>query len=269
MANEPEGGGDSPLVLYEERGTVGIITLNNPRRANCLCGPLISGVLGLLGDLEGGAVRAVVLRAPPGARVWSAGHDIQELPLDGSDPLPWDTHFERLLRGVRAFRAPVIGMIEGSVWGGACDLAVSCDLLVGTDSASFAITPAKLGLAYNSAGMTHFLGVVPLHVIKEMFFTGQPISAERAHALGLLNRLVPADRLEAETLRLATEIAEKAPLVVALFKKELNKLSAGRDLSADEFEEIQTMRRHAYRSRDVQEGVRAFFEKRAAHFVGE
>lgn len=258
-----------PLVVAEERDRVGIITLNNPRKANCLNAEVVSGVVGALDGFERGAVRVVVLRAPPGSRVWSAGHDIKELPLDGSDPLPWDTHFEQLLRRVRSFPLPVIGMIEGSVWGGACDLAMSCDLLVGTESATFAITPAKLGLAYNSAGMTHFLGVVPLHIIKEMFFTGHPISAERAHGLGILNRLVPADRLEMETMSLAEEIAAKAPLVVTLFKKELNKLSAGQALSADEFEEIQTLRRHAYRSRDVQEGLRAFFEKRPARFVGE
>jgi len=68
-------------------------------------------------------------------------------------------------------------MIEGSVWGGACDLAMTCDQLVGANSATFAITPVKIGLPYNAAGLTHFLGVLPLHIVKAMLLTAEPISA--------------------------------------------------------------------------------------------
>jgi methylmalonyl-CoA decarboxylase len=264
MRKSAEGG----LVLYEEKGAVGIITINNPSKANCLSSRVVAGILDFFDEVEARSIRVAILRAYPGAGVWSAGHDIKEIPCDGSDPLPWDTHFERLLRRVRALSVPVMGMIEGSVWGGGCDLAMSCDLLVGTDTATFAITPAKIGLAYNSAGMTHFLGVLPLHVIKEMFFTGKPITAERAYSLGVLNRLVPRKRFEEEALALAGEIADRAPLVVSLFKKELNQLSVGPALSADEFEEIQTLRSRAYQSRDMKEGLRAFFEKRKPDFKG-
>ena len=98
---------------------------------------------------------------------------------------------------------------------------------------------------------------------------GRPSPCESWDALGVLNRLVPGDRLEAETMSLAEEIADRAPLVIRLFKKELNQLSAGAALSADAFEEIQTLRGHAYRSRDVQEGVQAVFEKRPPRFEGK
>jgi len=152
----------------------------------------------------------------------------------------------------------VISMIEGSVWGGACDLAMTCDLLVGTPAASFAITPAKIGIAYNSAGLNHFIGVLPAHIIKEMLFTGDPISAQEARNLGLLNKLVEADQLEETTMALARTIASRAPLVVQLLKKELQRLTSGKTLSPDEFEELQGLRRRIYRSNDFKRGCRPF-----------
>ncbi len=174
-----------------------------------------------------------------------------------------------MVHRVIACPTPVIGLIEGSVWGGACDLAVSCDILVGTPAASFAMTPAKLGIAYNTAGINHFIGAMPTHIVKEMLFSGNPISAQDAYRLGLLNRLVEADKLEETTLEISRTIAGRAPLVVHLLKKEMRKLTAGKGLTSDEFEELQSLRRQTYRSKDFQEGVRAFFEKRPPVFTGE
>ena len=131
------------------------------------------------------------------------------------------------MRRVIEFPVPVVGMIEGSVWGGACDLAMTCDILVGTPTATFAITPAKLGIAYNTAGLNHFIGVVPGHIIREMLFTGNPISPQDAHRLGLLNHLVEAGTLEETTLEICRTIAARAPLVVRLLKRELRRLTAG------------------------------------------
>jgi methylmalonyl-CoA decarboxylase len=160
-------------------------------------------------------------------------------------------------------------MVHASVWGGACDLVATCDLAVGTPGATFAITPAKIGIAYNTGGLTHFLGVLPLHIIKEMLFTGQPISAEDAHRFGLLNYLVPPDQLEAKTLELARTIASRAPLAVRVLKMELRSLTQAPDLSADEFEQIQYARIQANNSDDFKEGVKAFFEKREPRFQGK
>lgn len=119
------------LVETELRGgNIGIITMNNPHQANCLSTELVSGILEAFDELEKKSVRVVILRAYPNAKVWSAGHNMKEIPLDGQDPLTWNVPFERLLHRVRKFPVPVIAMIEGSVWGGACDLAMTCDFVL-------------------------------------------------------------------------------------------------------------------------------------------
>jgi methylmalonyl-CoA decarboxylase len=124
-------------------------------------------------------VRAVVLRARPGVKIWSAGHDVDELPEGRRDPLGWYDPLRRLVRTIENHPAPVIAMIEGGVWGGACEAAMACDIIVAAPNATFALTPAKLGVPYNVSGMLTFLNAAPLRLIKEMAFTAKPISAAR------------------------------------------------------------------------------------------
>jgi methylmalonyl-CoA decarboxylase len=266
MASGEGTGNSQALTSTQVVGQIAVVTMNSPHKANCLGSDLVAGILCALDEFEKSLARAVILRAYPGAKVWSAGHNMKEIPLDGEDPLTWNVPFERLLHRVRSFPVPVIGMIEGSVWGGACDLAMTCDLLVGTPTATFAITPAKIGLPYNAAGLTHFLGVLPLHIVKEMLFTAQPLSSEDALRFGVLNRLVPVEQLEETTFQIAREIAERAPKAIRLLKAEMRKLTSGPALNPDDFEEIQTLRREAYRSADFKEGITAFFERRNPDF---
>lgn len=251
------------IRIFEQ---IAVITMNNPEKANCLGSEMVSEILGALELFEKACVRVAVVRAPPGAKVWSAGHNMKEIPLDGQDPLTWNVPLESLLHRIRSFPVPIVAMIEGGVWGGACDLAMTCDILVATHSATFAITPAKIGLPYNAAGLTHFLGVLPLHIVKEMLFTAQPMSAADALRFGVINRLVESDRLEEVTFQIARDIASRAPKVIRLLKAELRKLTAGPALDPDDFEEIQDLRRQAFQSDDFKEGISAFFERRTPEF---
>lgn len=249
-------------VLTECKGPIGIITLNNQEHRNCLSEAMLAGIERSIQALTDQEVRAVIIRAPEGSRVWSAGFDIRELPDPGIDPLGYNDDLAVALRAVQNCPVPVIAMIEGSVWGGACDLAVTCDLAVGTPAATFAITPARLGVPYTTTGLMRFIGAMPMHIVKELFFTAQPIPAERAKELGILNHLVPAAELEAFTLDLVSKIIENSPLAISVLKEQLRVLGNSFPMSPETQERIQGLRRMVYQSADYREGKQAFLEKR-------
>ncbi|CAG0998350.1 methylmalonyl-CoA decarboxylase [Myxococcaceae bacterium] len=246
---------------------IGTLTLDQPAKRNALSKALVEELLAALADFEKNEARVVVIRAAADAKVWSAGHDISELP-EARDPLLYSDPLERLLRAVKTFPAPVIAMVHGSVWGGATDLVLSCDLIVGDETSSFAITPANLGLAYNTVGLLQFMRRLPLNVVKEMFFTASPVRAEDAEKWGILNHLVPAADLEGVTHELARRIAGEAPLVVAAVKEQLRVLAEADPITPEIFERIQDLRRRVYESEDYREGIRAFHEKRKPVFRG-
>jgi len=253
----------------EFRNPIGIITLNDDKRRNCLSRVLLEELIVSLDDFSKRDARAVIIRANPGSRVWSSGFNIKELPLPGNDPLTYNNALEKALRAIQEFPAPVIAMIEGGAWGGGCELAFICDILIGTTTASFAITPAKIGVPYNSSGIIHFLNMVSINIAKEMFFTAQPISAEKAENLGILNYLVKAEELEEFTMNIARKICQNSPLSIRVIKKQLNTLGAADPLTPDTFELIQDLRRQAYESKDYMEGLKAFSEKRKPLFTGK
>lgn len=105
------------IVLDDQRDGIGTIVLNNQERRNALSEALISGVRAALDRFRADSIRAVILRAPAGARVWSAGHDISELPNSGRDPLGWGDALRVIVRAIQEFPAPVLALIEGGVWG--------------------------------------------------------------------------------------------------------------------------------------------------------
>jgi methylmalonyl-CoA decarboxylase len=273
-ADEPAaagaGSGDLPrgAVQTDVVGQVGIITLGDRDKRNAIGAEMASRVIAALECLRARRVGAVVLRAAAGMDVWSAGHDIGELPPGGRDPLGYNDSLEGLIRAIRTFPAPVVAMVHGTVWGGALDLVLSCDLAVADETASFAITPANLGLPYNITGLLHFQGRLPINVIKEMFFTAAPIDARKAREWLLINHLVPWDRLETFTLELAATMATKSPLAIAVIKEQLRVLSDYQPIAAHVYERVQGLRRQAYDSSDYREGLEAFAQKRQPIFRG-
>ena len=249
-------------------GQVGVIILDDQRKRNAIGARMANGVIAALGSLRAQEVRAIVLRAAAGMDVWSAGQDIDELPRGRRDPLGYNDPLEGLLRAVRTFPAPVVAMVHGTVWGGALDLVLSCDLAVADETASFAVTPANLGLPYNTTGLLHFLGRLPMNVIKEMFFTAAPLDAYKAREWMVVNHLVASDQLESFTMELAATMATKSPMAIAVIKEQLRVLSDYQPIAAQVYERIQGLRREAYDSSDYLEGLNAFAQKRPPIFSG-
>ena len=254
------------LVSIVDDAGVRTITLTHQDRRNALGHALLGE---LLPAVEGAACRALILRAEPGVTTWSAGHDIDDLPVDGSDPLAWTSPVEHLVRAVRAAPFPVIAAVEGGAWGAACNLAFACDLIVATRSAQFAITPAKLGVPYHSEGVAQFLSAVSAPVARAMFFTAEPLWADSPQLADTVYAVVEtSDDLTAEALRLARRIASLAPLSICAVKAEINALTDGRPLTADTFEHLTALRRSAWASQDFREGLAAFRERRDPDFSG-
>lgn len=258
-----------PLVVVSVEDDVGFITLNHDEKRNALSSPLVAEIIAALADFRQRDVRAVVLRARPGAKVWSAGHDVEELPETRRDPLGWDDPLRHLIREIENLPAPVIAMIEGTVWGGACETAFACDLIVASPEATFAVTPAKIGVPYNVSGMVTFMNAATLRIVKEMAFTAQPVTAERAERLGMINHVVPAAQLEVFTRELARTITANSPLSISVMKEQLRILAGARPMSPQGFERVQGLRRVVYDSEDYREGIRAFKERRKPRFKGK
>ena len=257
------------LVTIELIDAVGTITLNDSRHYNALSAQLVEDIIEGIKQVNRHDTRAIVIRAPRGAKVWSAGHDVNELPTDAQDPLTYNDPLRRVIRYIQKCPRPVIAMIEGSVWGGACELAMSCDILVASEHSTFAITPAKLGVAYNLSGVLNFMKNISLPVMKELLFTAQPIMAQRAREIGMINHAVPTEELEKFTANMVNIIRLNAPLAISAIKEEMRVLSEASPLNPEAFEKIQAGRRTVYSSKDYAEGIKAFLEKRKPVFTGK
>ncbi len=257
------------LILSEVTKQIGIITLNNPVKKNALTSDMLNELIIALREFEEQSVRTVIIRAEKGVKVWSAGHDIDELPLNGVDPLGQEKPLERALNAIQIFPAPVIAMVEGSVWGGACDLAITCDIVIGSPDCSFAITPAKIGVPYNASGILHFINRLGLSHAKEMFFTGSPIDSETALHFGIINHIVENEKINDFTFELATKISRNSPLSISVIKEQFRILTNAHPITPNAFEHIESLRRKVYCSEDYQEGIKSFKEKRNPDFKGK
>ncbi|MGB3095387.1 MAG: methylmalonyl-CoA decarboxylase [Candidatus Deferrimicrobiaceae bacterium] len=257
------------LVLVDMQDSIASITMNHAAKRNALSDALINEILSALEEFRQQKVRVVILRAQKGTKVWSAGHDVQELPTSHRDPLGWDDPLRKVIRKMETFPAPIIAMIEGGVWGGACEMVFACDIVTAAPNATFAITPAKLGVPYNVTGMLNFLNAASRIIVREMAFTALPIEAERAERLGIINLVVPHEDLERFTYDVARQIARNSPLSIAVMKEQLRILESAHAITPRMFERLQGLRRLVYDSHDYQEGIRAFLEKRKPVFKGE
>ncbi|HNX85654.1 MAG TPA: methylmalonyl-CoA decarboxylase [Bacteroidales bacterium] len=257
------------FVKTELREQIGWITMDHDAKRNALSFALLTELLAAFKVMKEAKARVIILRANKGAKVWSSGFFIDELPRDGSDPLAYDNPLQKVIRTIQSTPVPVICLAEGSIWGGACNIAFVCDIVIGTKDTCLAITPAKIGVPYNTSGILQFLDIIGSHIVKEMFFTASPISAEKALDLGIINHLVAPEEMEEFTIAMARKIIANSPLSIQVIKEQLTILGNALPMTPQTFEHIDMLRRIAGNSDDYLEGIKAFYEKRTPAFNGK
>lgn len=259
------------LVQKEIKDRICFIQMQNSKHLNCLSEEMCLDLIDALNYGYENDCVGIVIKAEVNRGVWSAGHDIKELPLDGRDPLEFYSPMEKLLRKVQDTPIPVIAYVDGTVWGGACDLCLSCDMIISSKNATFAITPAKIGIPYNASGILHFINQLGINKAREMFFLGMPIAAEDALNVGLINRVAELEDLEKVLEeQFLTPLRRNSVMSISAIKRQFRILSrASTVISAENFELINSYRAIVILNGDYKEGVRAFLEKRPPQFKGK
>jgi methylmalonyl-CoA decarboxylase len=247
------------------------IEMQNAEHFNCLSQAMCEELCDAVKAAYAAECVGIVIKAQCRKGVWSAGHDIRELPQNGEDPLGYDVPMERLLRCVQQIPIPVIACVDGSVWGGACDLCLSCDMILSSDNATFAITPAKIGIPYNASGIMHFINQLGINKAREMFFLATPITAQDALNVGLINHVTSADQLDQMLEeRFLTPLRRNSVMSISAIKRQFRILSkAATVLSSENFERINAYRTKVYKGEDYLEGIRSFLEKRTPQYKGK
>src|SRR2546430_1888420 len=251
-------------IRVEPPPPIATITLDRPKVLNALSPALIAEVGQALSQLEANQeIRAVVLTGGP--KVFAAGADIGDMAQR--------TAAEQLTRDMTGawtpianFTKPLIAAVNGYALGGGCELALMCDLIVAGDSARFGQPEIDLGIIPGAGGTQRWPRTVGKYVAMKVNLLGAPITAQRAHQLGLVNRVVPAEMTVEVATAMARELAGKPPVALRLAKEAVN-----RALETPLSEGLAAERRSFYflfATEDQKEGMRAFLEKRRAQFRG-
>src|SRR5256714_3069866 len=253
-------------LLVERRERVAIITINRPEKRNALNIRTREEGAAALEELREDDSVGVVVFTGAGDKAFIAGADIGE--FAGRTALTQRAVMlgRSLFTAIDSFPKPVIAMINGFCLGGGCELALSCDLRVASESARFGQPEINLGIIPGGGGTQRLTRLVGEGKAMELILTGEMIDAQTAYRLGLVNIVVPAADLEAKTMELANRIAEKSPVALRM-AKEAVKTAARANLDEGLRREVDLFAL-CFSSEDKDEGVRAFLEKRKPKFKG-
>jgi 2-(1,2-epoxy-1,2-dihydrophenyl)acetyl-CoA isomerase len=257
-----------PTVRVEQADAIATLTLNRPEARNALDLAMREELEAALRSLEADAgVRVLVLRGA--GEHFCAGGDVKFMQARRMTAAEGEQRVESMNRAILAlarFRTPTIAMVDGYAVGAGCNLALACDLVVASDRARFGEVFARIGLVPDGGGTWFLTRRVGLARAKELVFTADTIPAPEAERIGLVNRVVPASELAAQTLALARRIAAGPPRALAMGKSLLTRgLSLDLETSLQWEALVQGL---MIESEDHREGLAAFFEKRAPRFTG-
>jgi enoyl-CoA hydratase/carnithine racemase len=256
-------------MIARKDGAIGWMIFNNPARLNAVSLDMWEAVPQILADFEADPEIRVIVLTGAGGKAFVAGADISQFEEARSSSERVRTYeeatsiaFERIAQT----ELPTIAMIDGYCIGGGLGIALSCDMRIAAEGSTFGIPAAKLGLAYGAAGTRRLVDVVGPAFAKEIFFTARRFTHEEALAMGLINRAVSREALEAQVRDTCSIIAENAPLTVMTAKQIVDEtLKAPENFDAAR---CGRLIERCFASEDYAEGRTAFMEKRKPHFRG-
>jgi len=253
-------------ILLERKGAVAVIRVNRPDKLNAMNAKVKEEVAHALGELERDDSARVAVITGVGDKAFIAGADINE--FAGRKPIDqWQAYGQTSLYNVvERFPKPVIAMMNGYALGGGCELAMACDIRVASEKAQLGQPEINIGIIPGGGGSQRLPRLVGLGKALEMILTGDRISAQEAHRIGLVDEVFPHEELEKRTMELAEKIASKSPVAVRLAKAAI-KASANMPLDQGLRHE-QSLFSVVFSTEDKEEGVKAFLEKRAAVWKG-
>jgi enoyl-CoA hydratase len=254
-------------LLIERDGGVLVVTINRPEKLNALNTKTVTELGQVMDEAASdSAVKAIVLTGS-GEKSFVAGADINELAVQ--TPVSGREHArsgQRVFDRIERLGKPVIAAVNGFALGGGCELAMACTLRIASDTAKFGQPEINLGLIPGYAGSQRLPRLVGRGRALEMLLTGAQISAEEAHRVGLVNKVVPAASLMTEARALAHTLAGKAPVAVRYI---LEAVAGGLEMSFTDAQDYEaTLFGLVSTTDDMREGTRAFLEKRKAAFQG-
>ena len=253
------------MILTEQRGRVGLITLNRPQAMNALNNQLMRELMDALEAFDkDDEVGAIVITG--NEKAFAAGADIKEM-ADKSIHEMMDKDHIAVFGRIRTIRKPVIAAVSGWVLGGGCEVALSCDMIVASESAKFGQPEINIGVIPGAGGTQRLTRAVGKVIAMEMILNDRRLTALEAYQFGLVNRVVPVETYLDEALRLAEEIASRAPVAVRAAKKMINQ-AFERTLSEGLAEEKQEFY-NLFATDDQKEGMQAFVEKRPPQWKGK
>jgi enoyl-CoA hydratase len=253
-------------ITVEKRGRVAVLTINRPDKLNALSSKVHTEGVAALDELKRDDEVRVLVITGSGPKAFIAGADISE--FQDKTPITQRDQFNQpsLFNSLDSFPKPVIAMVNGFCLGGGNELAMACDIRIASENAKFSQPEINLGIMCGGGGTQRLPRLAGEGRAMEMVLTGDMIDSATAERFGLVNHVYPADQLEAETMKLAEKIAEKAPIALQL-SKEAVKFATRSNLDEGLRREVDLFA-ICFSTEDKQEGVTAFLEKRKPVFKG-
>jgi len=256
------------LVLFQQEDGIATITINRPKQMNALNPEVLNQLEQALDRVEKDKDAKVILITGAGEKAFVAGADIAEMskmtPLEAKE---FSKLGQKVFRKIEQIKKPVIAVVNGYALGGGLELAISCDYILASENAQLGQPEVGLGIFPGFGGTQRLVRILGKLRAKELVFFGERITAQKAYEMGLVNEIVPQDKLMERAKELAKKLMEKGLIAIGLVKTAIER---GADLDLDSARLIeQTLFGLCFDTHDQKEGMSAFLEKRKPQFKGE